>query len=160
MQQQERRDKRVLKDAADKVRKNAKDEVENMRAQTIKKANEEVDILMLGGLDENMKKQKGKKRDRHIIMIEVLPQMGQCTMVWNARRSRRKNKAKLLVEEIVGSMTPHLTNMWVVRFAPTRVTEAAPDLVCLPGDLAFDRLRTIMIEVLPQMGQCMMVWNA
>jgi hypothetical protein len=40
----------------------------------------------------------------------------------------------------------------------TRVAEAAPDLVCLPGDLAFDRLRTIMIEVLPQMGQCMM-WN-
>jgi hypothetical protein len=39
-----------------------------------------------------------------------------------------------------------------------KVAAAAPDLVCLPGDVAFERLRAIMIEVLLQMGQCM-VWN-
>jgi hypothetical protein len=42
--------------------------------------------------------------------------------------------------------------------AARMVAGAAPDLVCLPGDMAFERLRAIMIEVLPQMGQCM-VWN-
>jgi hypothetical protein len=39
-----------------------------------------------------------------------------------------------------------------------KVAAAAPDLVCLPSDVAFERLRAIMIEVLPHMGQCM-AWN-
>jgi hypothetical protein len=39
-----------------------------------------------------------------------------------------------------------------------QVAAAAPDFVSLPGDMAFERLRAIMIEVLPHMGQCM-VWN-
>jgi hypothetical protein len=39
-----------------------------------------------------------------------------------------------------------------------QVAAAAPDFVSLPGDVAFEKLRAIMIEVLPQMGHCM-VWN-
>jgi hypothetical protein len=41
----------------------------------------------------------------------------------------------------------------------SKVAAAAPDLVSLPGDMAFEKLRAIlMIEVLPHMGLCM-VWN-
>jgi hypothetical protein len=39
-----------------------------------------------------------------------------------------------------------------------KVAAAAPGFISLPGDVAFEKLRAIMIEVLPQMGQCM-VWN-
>jgi hypothetical protein len=39
-----------------------------------------------------------------------------------------------------------------------KVAAAAPDFVSLPGDVAIERLRAIMMGVLPQMGQCM-VWN-
>jgi hypothetical protein len=40
----------------------------------------------------------------------------------------------------------------------SKVAAAASIFVRLPGDVAFEKLRPIMIEVLPQMGQCM-VWN-
>jgi hypothetical protein len=39
-----------------------------------------------------------------------------------------------------------------------KVATAAPDFVSLPGDVAFEKLQAIMIEVLPRMGQYM-VWN-
>jgi hypothetical protein len=42
--------------------------------------------------------------------------------------------------------------------AARTVAAAAPDFVDLPGDVAIERLRAIMMGVLPQMGQCM-VWN-
>jgi hypothetical protein len=35
-----------------------------------------------------------------------------------------------------------------------RVAAAAPDLIYLPGDVVIRRLRTIMQEVLPEVGQC------
>jgi hypothetical protein len=35
---------------------------------------------------------------------------------------------------------------------------AAPDFVSLPGDVVFEKLRDLMIEVVPHMGQCT-VWN-
>jgi hypothetical protein len=65
-QQQERRDMRVLKVATDEIRQREKDKVAKVRAQNIKEANDGVNILLLGGLDEHMKKKKGKTRDRHI----------------------------------------------------------------------------------------------
>jgi hypothetical protein len=39
-----------------------------------------------------------------------------------------------------------------------KLVAAAPDFVSLPGDVDFEKLQAIMIEVLPHMGQCM-VWN-
>jgi hypothetical protein len=65
-QEQERRDGRALKVEADKVRQKASDVIAKIREQNIKKANAKVNILLRGGLDENMKKKKGKMRDRHI----------------------------------------------------------------------------------------------
>jgi hypothetical protein len=64
-QQQERRDKRALKVEADKVRPRANDEVAKIRAQNIGAANDAVNILLIGGLDEHIKVRKGKTRDRH-----------------------------------------------------------------------------------------------
>jgi hypothetical protein len=66
-QEQERRDGRALKVEADKVRQKASDAIAKIREQNIKKANAKVNILLSGGgLDKNMKKKKGKMRDRHI----------------------------------------------------------------------------------------------
>jgi hypothetical protein len=55
------------------------------------------------------------------------------------------------------SVASCLNYMGHVKEAST-VADAAPILVNLPGDKAFDRLRNIISEVLPHMGQCM-VWN-
>jgi hypothetical protein len=67
-EQKQRRAARVLKLAADAIAQRKMDESAKIRIQNIEVADEAVDILLLGGLGEHMKKQKkkGKKRDKHI----------------------------------------------------------------------------------------------
>jgi hypothetical protein len=59
-EQKQRRDTRDLKLAADAITQRKMDESAKIRTHNIEAANEVVDILLLGGLDEHMKKKKGK----------------------------------------------------------------------------------------------------
>jgi hypothetical protein len=54
--------------AADAITQMKMDESAKIRTQNIEAADEAVDILLLGGLGEHMKKKKkkGKKREKHI----------------------------------------------------------------------------------------------
>jgi hypothetical protein len=65
-EQKGRRDARVLKLAADAITQRKKDEAAKIRVHNIEAADDAVNILLLGGLDEHMKARKGKKRDKHI----------------------------------------------------------------------------------------------
>jgi hypothetical protein len=65
-EQKQRRDTRVLKLVADAIAQKKMDESAKIQTQNIEAADEAVDILLLGGLGEHMKKKEGKKRDKHI----------------------------------------------------------------------------------------------
>jgi hypothetical protein len=68
-------------------------------------------------------------------------------------RYKQKDRAYCLSYSVASCLTymGHLDEA-------SKVAAAAPDLVGLPGDMAFEKLRAVMMEVLPHMGQCM-VWN-
>jgi hypothetical protein len=59
-EQKQRRDTHNLKLAADAITQRKMDEFAKIRTQNIEAAHEAVDILLLGGLGEHMKKKKGK----------------------------------------------------------------------------------------------------